>query len=273
MHKVNQNPFSPFYKVKKVLWGLRWFLGFPFKPSNAAFNQFSFNPWLEYARYTLYIFIPCLCLGYANYLCMKAQNNGNPFTAMHAIFNRIGLSTLDMVVIFSVGVFNLLSNSLYLNSFRKGLAGINKISRYLTLVNEKLYGIRRGLNLTTHQPKCRQAYVFLALVCAIPAFASGMLAVFWYHALLNETPAQDISKWEKVAFCFANPIFNIFLMYPPMAVSADFIVCHLLKETKGAFDHFTQMMKPRNESHVKANGNQISHLSEQDLKSNHNSIR
>ena len=256
MANGDQIPFSPFYAVKKVLLALRWFLGFPLKPTNETFSQFSFNPCLEYSRHILYIFISSVSAVSLCYLYLKIENTKSPSIAVEQFIKRTGISNLDAAILFWLPLVNLVSSTLYLNSFRRTQEGINKISRSLTHVAEELYSLVRKTKFTSYWPEFKHACTFCALISIITCFGPAIFTVCFYNIFVNGN--FNLSTVHKISFCLSTFIFNISWIYPPMAISADFIVCHLLKETKHAFDKFKIMMKQGNKLHVNEESKQKS---------------
>ena len=66
--------FSPLYRVRKVLIGLRWCFGFPLKATNIAFNDMVFEPCLEYARYFAFLFAFLLSISFRIWEIKKENN-------------------------------------------------------------------------------------------------------------------------------------------------------------------------------------------------------
>ena len=131
MSNPNKYPFSPFFKVKTVVFVLRWILlGFPLRSTNEAFTQFEFNPCLEYARLLLFMLIPGTCMCYIFWIYEKITKTGNPITAMNQL--ELGFSGLDLTVLMSLPMVTILGNTVYFFSFKKAVKGTNKILRDCT---------------------------------------------------------------------------------------------------------------------------------------------
>ena len=246
---INNNQFSPFYKVRNLVSILRWMLGFPLKPTNEALNHFEFNPFLEYARHALFLCIPTVSTGYCAYVHMKQTQIWNPILAMRENITRVGISDLDLACMMSLSAINLVSNSIYLVSFKNRYFGLNRICNLLTEINQETWYAAEGSNFTS-KSRNKMLYGRLIYIIGIFTLAVGMFASCWSAIILenisdSENIIYETPITEKVFFC----VFIIMLygsyVYPPMGISADFVVCYLVNETKESFDKFKLMIKSR----------------------------
>ena len=98
-----ERSFSPFYKVKKELWVLRHIFGFPLIATNDGFDDFKFNPWLEIFRYLIFWILFCCSSSYGFYTSYKCTNELNPMHSLEKVWGGIGLSFLDVGVLFEEG--------------------------------------------------------------------------------------------------------------------------------------------------------------------------
>ena len=244
MQNLENHEFSPLYKVRKLLLIFRWSFGFPLRPINGRWIEFSFEPLWEYARYSLYFCITNLISLYMNYILMKIENTTNPLRAMELSFTKRGFSVLDLTIYFSMPAVSLSSNWFYLNSFRRSHDGINKLSRHLTHLNKELYIVAIGNpHFTSYRPKSNCIYVFFTLTLLLITATSLLATAFWYITLHDGRSEQEVSKTDAIIFCLSMFLNWVLATYPVMAVSADFFVCFLLEETKCALDKFKLMVK------------------------------
>ena len=75
-----------------------------------------------------------------------------------------------------------------------------------------------------------------------------MYTACWSHLILTTSSTENLLKPEKIAFCVIIFVINVVNIYPAMAMSAEFVVSHLMYETRDAFDKFRGMIKLRNKS-------------------------
>ena len=87
------------------------------------------------------------------------------------------------------------------------------------------------------------------LVTLIPSwFAAIMYTSCWANLILATPATENLHKSEQIAFCVIIFVLNVGNIHPVMAMSAEFVVSHLLYETRDAFDKFKGMIKIRNKS-------------------------
>ena len=247
MIMANGYPFSTFYKVKNVIFVLRWLmLGFPLRSTNDAFTQFSFNPCLEYPRFMLFNLTPAACLSYALWIMSKSTKTRNPLHAMQQIMNAVGISNLDLAVMMVLPMLNKLSNTFFFFSFKKAVKGTNKISRYFSNIDGTLCGMmaRSDSRSQGSTNKNRKTYESLCLICLASAFVTGLVTAC-YSFLLFEKYSESLTKWEMIMFVLANVALNYAYVYPSMAISAEFLTNFLLKEIKEAFDKFSEVIETK----------------------------
>ena len=56
---------------------------------------------------------------------------------------------------------------------------------------------------------------------------------------------EDLSTIEKVIFTISVIMASTAYVYPPMALSADTVVCCLIEETQNVFEKFNRMIATR----------------------------
>ena len=217
------------------------------KPTNKELNHFEFNPFLEYARHALFFCIPVLSTAYCSYVNMKQTQIWNPILATIENITRVGISDLDFVCMMSLPMINLVSNSIYLVSFKKDHPGINEICKLLTKINEEI-GALAGVSNFTSKAKSSLLIRRCIFFFGIELVGVGMYASCWSAIILGNY-SDEASLMEKILFCVSITINYGACVYPIMGVSADFVVSHLVNETKDAFDKFKLMIKSRNKVH------------------------
>ena len=225
-------------------------LGFPLKPTNEALNHFEFNPLLEYARHALFLCIPMLPTAYLAYIHMKQTQIWNPILAMMENITGVGISDLDFACMMGLPVINLVSNSIYLVSFKNQPFGLNRICNLLTEINKEIWDAAGGLK-DTSKSQILILYGRLIYIIGIFTLAVGMYASCWSAVILENYSdsgklIHKLLLTEKVLFCFFITIFYGSVVYPPMSISTDFVVCHLVNETKESFDKYKLTIKSRN---------------------------
>ena len=234
---------SPFFKVRRILTLLRLLLGFPLKPQSKEFCEFSFIPGLEYLRYMLYMSIGFSTSGFMIFLYMKNGNASNPFIVQHNAYSSIGLSMLDMIVIQCIPFISYVSSFFYLKSFKKATSSINKVCLRLSLLNCELKQL-------IYSPKKSQAkqknsslkllFLGIALTLVVTIFYLCATLGLIFEGVLGE---RFIRKEEITPFAIAVALNCVTWVYPILALSSDFVVCHLLEALEESFLSWNQMLK------------------------------
>lgn len=243
---INPNVFSPFFKVKKMIFILRLSLGFPLKPMNDAYNQFQFNYFFEFLRHAFYLCI--FAGGFVFTLRVHIMRTGqwNPWLATVHDVSLIGLTELDLAVLIAFQLANIFSNTCFFFSFKNSNLNLNNLVRYLTNLNEEIYDISESMN-RTFTTNTKAPYTKLAATFILSLFSAGLYASCWSTVLLAAS-TENLPKYENIAFGVVLFLMYAINIYPPMAASADFVVSHLVYETRDAFDKFKEMIKLRNKA-------------------------
>ena len=243
---INPNVFSPFFKVKKMILILRISFGLPLKPMNDAFNQFQFNYFFELLRHAFYL---CIIIGgfiYTLRVHIIRTGQWNPWVAMAHDVSLIGLTELDLAVLMAFQLANIFSNTCFFFSFKNSNANLNNLVRYLTNLNEEIYNISESMN-RTFTTKSKSPYKKLFVTFIISLLAAGLYTSCW-STVLTAASTEYLPKYEHVAFCVVLFVLYVINIYPPSAAAADFVVSHLVYETRDGFDKFKCMIKLRNKA-------------------------
>ena len=246
MTDTEEHSFSPFFKVRKVIWSLRYGFGFPLTSTNDNLTQFKFTSCVELVRYVVFWIIFCATSTYGFYIFYKCTNISNPILSTQSILSDIGLSYLDLGVIHVTPFINHIFNMIYIYYFKNGVSGLNKILFNLTMLNEEFHKILLGTNNILAKTKISRFYLHLRnfYLFIMSAIASGMFAYSYEKILFKKYP-NVLSLGEKASLFVILFISNIASIYPPMAKSADFVVGHLLDETKDLFGYFNLILGPQ----------------------------
>ena len=243
MSENDQHRFSPLFRVRNILWILRWSFGFPLKAKNKAFNEFVFLPCLEYTRYAVYLcffFLSFFCMTYPK---MKANKLDNALEAVQQIYHRLGFTLLDISVVIGLPLINLMSSAFYLASFRKEATRISKVCLHLTTLKKELYDMSdKEIN------QVKQSYSKRSLKLVV--FGISFAGVFWILSVAMFIEIQEglfnklfVSSEDIFLYLVGLVIFPGCWIYPCIAISADFIICHLLDEIAETFSKWNSILK------------------------------
>ena len=249
MMNIEKRQYSPLFKIKKILYLLRWVFGFPLISTNDSFSEFEFKFWIELLRHILYICSGWTALGYVFYIFSKYATEDNPWLAYTETMRRIGYSDLDIATWMCMPFVGAVSNTIYFCSFKRALGGINTVSRCLTKLNEEFRHHLASCNFESLKYETKvtrlKNYVDFAWVIAFGAIAIGMFTYF-LSSMIFEMYPEDLTVIDKVTFVIAIITAATTYVYPPMAMSADAVVCCLIEETQNVFGKFKMVIAPRN---------------------------
>ena len=214
---------------------MRFSLGFPLTPLNKNFDLFEFKLIWELIRYFMFMAVfaasnACIAVIYS-----AGKDTGNPFSSFSERLRSFGFTGLDIAVINLLPPLSLVSNAIYFISFKAIVLRLNKISSLLFSLNEDLHKIL-GNDLfdsleDREKAKGLRFYWNLVYVSVAPLVAT-VLITFSFATIAFEDNAGEYSTLQKVIFCVALGTFGLCYIYPPSAISADYVVCLLLSKAK-----------------------------------------
>ena len=156
---------------------------------------------------------------------------------------------LDLGVYFSFSLIGITSNTAYLYCFAKGMTGLNKVSQYLTTLNEELHYILPSCGFISIKYQTRGSHLKVHLgiisLIVVDVIASGMMTFSWSNILFKQY-SENLPVWEMVTFFISFVMNNLSCIYPAMAISADVVLCCLLGETEQVFRMFNWMLTAQN---------------------------
>ena len=123
--------FSPLYRVRKVIFILRWCLGFPLKAKNVAFDEVLFRPCVEYARFCAFLLSFAVSISFVLFK-VKESNNLESFGAAYNYYYRVvGFTAYDSIAVLSAPYTNMLATVFYLIAFKNNVSSISdqKVNR------------------------------------------------------------------------------------------------------------------------------------------------
>ena len=225
--------FSPLYKIKRLLIILRWLLGFPYKTLNKSFDDFKFVPILEYFRYGLYLFIFFACEIYFFLTIMKVYTESNPIIGMKKYFTEfLGFTVLDILVLWSCPYIGFISCTFYLFSFKKIYPSFSEVCGALTNINKDIYeSLKQGTENKKRKNLSISTKLFilqLILAISISILHAMMFPMVLKDELFKKSP---LSLTDEIFLTLSVIIQLLCWTYPPITISADMVVCHMLEET------------------------------------------
>ena len=245
MSNKPKRSFSPFLKAKHYLSFLRVILGFPLTPVNETFDSFEFKPFRELIRYLIYIVIYGAACATNGVIYSSKRENANPALMFNERLKDFGFTGLDVAVLMFLPWLNIASNTIYFISFKGITSKINKITCLIIELEKNLFKLLGGDVFDSLEDKTMKKglkfYWNLFYISLAPLLATILITIsFATIAFTDDT--IDFSTLEKVFFCFGLGFFASSYIYPPSAMSADFIVFFLLVETKEMCEKYCTAM-------------------------------
>ena len=238
-----QTKFSPLFRIRRLLWISRLFLGFPLKAKNKEFNDFEFNPCLEYFRYSLYLLLFFLSNCYTTYAVLEQNGFSNPLRSIKDHFSKMGgFTVLDIAVFYSIANILLVSNTFHFFSFKKKSENISDILLSQTDLNKQVYTLR-DQKLTRKM----QSKLSFKLVVFETFLASLILIVYiiWVFTALEEGILSDTTttNGQKIPLLVTCVVMTSCWVYPGVSMSSDIIVCHTLEEMSEIYYEWNAVLR------------------------------
>ena len=174
---------------------------------------------------------------------MKGYNI-NPFESLHKLSKSFGFTLLDVLVIVTIPYINIISSFFYLLSFKTEASSISKVCLYLTDLNKELYALSDSTLI-----KWKQSFLTKSLKLVIFAFCiKGIVLIFnimaFLWALKNDIFSNVLMENDqKLLYPIAVVIHLYCCVYPSIAISADFVTCHILNEVGETFSLWNTLLK------------------------------
>lgn len=187
---------------------------------------------------------------------MKGHNYNNLVEAYKFYFESKGFTSFDTVVVNCLPYTNILASLFYLCSFRTEATRIGKICLLLTDVKKKIFVIseRNGISLKYN---CLSVSIKLVVRgIGMASLVQMAFAVAYFVSTHDGTlRSESITNVEKCLVSIAFLIYDLCWIYPPMVLSADLLICHLITELSATFWKWNTILKvqKRHIDHTKTN--------------------
>ena len=239
-----QNQFSPLFKIKRILLVLRCLLGFPLKAVNNNFNEFTFQPWIEFPRYALFLvffFAPQI---YNAYLFTAYSSYNNMFPATKEYFSEaLGYTNLDIFIVMWFPWVCLLSTIFYMVSFKKNIGNINQVCLKMTNIKKIL---------SDYFPASMESKIKSKRTTSFGLFISALLASLLTLVLYCASIHSTIHKF-LLSIVSLTPIqlwiftINVIIssccwIYPTVSMSADLVTCVILEDMGNIFQRWETVL-------------------------------
>ena len=235
--------FSPFYRVRKLLFVLRWTLGFPLKFKDATYSVLYFNPSLEFGRYCAFLTCFVVSISFVIFEVWKLNDLKSFVEAYHHYFRSIGFTAYDSIAFHTTYYMSILSTTFYLLAFRNNASSISKICLRLAKAKKSLHQLRSQNRISRNKTRCVNSIRILISGVMITVLVHAAQIVGTYTLNYGVLTTSTTSKVEKCLISIALIICHLCWTYPSIAMSADFVTCHLLDEIENCFKNWDKIFK------------------------------
>ena len=161
----------------------------------------------------------------------------NPIIGMKKYFIEfLGFTVLDILVLWSCPFTGVISCTFYLFSFKKIYPSFSEVCGDLTNINKDMY---KSLKLGTENKKRKNLSLSTKLFIQqlILAMSISILHVMMFPMVLEDElfKKSPLSLTDEIFLTMSVIIQLLCWTYPPITISADMVVCHMLEETGGTY--------------------------------------
>lgn len=242
--------FSPFYKIRRILWFLRWTLGFPLRAKDGSYSEFTFITWLECVRFCM---MAC-CLSFFVIfslisLTLFMDINMEQFKRfLISNMNFYSTSTLDNSLAYLWPMIVFLTWLTYLIEFKSNLASINEFCANVGNIKAKMHAMivkpeeRRSKNLY-RELECHEKMLIYGMTLSI--LTSILLGTWFgihYKTLLDEF-FQDEFYTFIIILSFIFAFQSLFLLYGPISCASELVICQYINSLTDLFKTWRQILE------------------------------
>ena len=163
---------------------------------------------------------------------MKVYGESNPIIGMKKYFTDfLGFTVLDILVLWSVPYTSMISCTIHLFSFKKIYPSFSDVCGVLTSINKDIY---KSSDLVTRNKKKANLNISiklfileLILALSILTLYSIILPMVLKDELFMKSP---LSVVDETIFIISVIIHTLCWCNPPITITADMVVCHMLEE-------------------------------------------
>ena len=223
---------SPLSKIKRIISILRLLIGFPLKCHNGDLNKLTFNPWIEYPKYALYLMIFVVPHIYYLYVFSTIDSNRNVFeTYITYMAESLGYSMLDTMIVMWIPSVCFTSTAFYMISFKNKAKEISKVCLEMSNVKEAV----GELTVKSRDPKQKSKMTFsdtMFISMVLLSFLILILFIFSTCHSIDEFLSNYLSTSNSQLWLLklSIVIYSCCWVYPTISMSADILTCHILKE-------------------------------------------
>ena len=163
---------------------------------------------------------------------MKVYGESNPIIGMKKYFTDfLGFTVLDILVFWSVPYTSVISCTIYLFSFKNISPGFSDVCSALTSINKDIY---QSSDLVAKSKKKSNLNISikLSILEFILALSILILYAICFPMVLNDEifTKSPLSIVDETIFIISVIIHTLCWCNPPITITADMVVCHMLEE-------------------------------------------
>ena len=232
---------SPLYKLRRSLKILRCLLGFPLGVKDAGFTEFTFVPYVEFAKFIFVTLSICLTLSPNFVVLVNVRNNATELEEMQRFFKHSGLSSFDIYVAIMFIPINLISLLCHFLSFKNSCTKLSDLCQAIDKTKKQMLDFQIIQDTEQSLVTC-DCYVetnnmrkitICNLACAICQTFSS------YFILFNCQFGEWLSLHEKILMIISYVVFMLRFGYPLMSATAEFIITTILNDITNVFEEWS----------------------------------
>ena len=247
MDAINTN--SPFYEIRRPLQIMRLTGGFPMQAFDPSFSKFRFLPLLEFIRFSVLIVVYLMEYIYTSILMVINDGDfDNYFSIYEDSYNKFSTSKIDILSTLFMRITAMLFSVVFLFVFKCNAISISKLCNDASKLKSKLslWVISSKDNRKTKRychelEKSTKTIVYGQLL----NLASSMLWGIWAALFLqvHEKRFLDMSKSTQIIYPLIYVLQAIFILFGPMACSAELIVEQIIDNNTKLFGLWEDILK------------------------------
>ena len=247
MDAINTN--TPFYEIRWPLQILRLTGGFPLQALNPSFSKFRFLPLLEFIRFSVLIVVYLMEYIYTS--IMMVINDGdfhNYFSIYEESYNKFSTSKIDIFSILFLRIIAMLFSVVFLFLFKCNDISISKLCNDASKLKSKLALL--VISSKDNRKSCRHCHELEKSTKTIVygQFLNLASSMFWgiWAALFLQVNAErflDLSKSTQIIYSLIFVLQAIFILFGPMACSAELIVEQIIDNNTKLFSLWEDILR------------------------------
>ena len=241
--------YSPFYKIRRTLILLRWFLGFPLQSTDDSLTGFIFISRLEIFRFFVILSFPTILNVYLLLVFMTSDGQLQNFLDFYkGIYYYYSQNTIDHIVVVTWTMIILVVLHVNFFGFKRNANAINKFCNDFCQVKSNLESLLLECN-QKEASNCHeniQSSEYLLLFGQILNIIATSLFCTWLYEVTEIISDGRNFQILRGILCFGF-LFFYFLqvsstLFGPMSCAVELMICQFINELAMLFDDWKKVL-------------------------------